>query len=323
MLACLLVALLALAATVLVEVLATVVFAVTGAYVLYPVRRGLIDRGASRRVASGGATAVAFAAVLALLAPIAFVLYSRRNVLLDVLYDVPDRIPIVVGDLRYVVEVAPLLDPAREFVAGAAIAVASAAPVLALKLIVFVLLVYGLLYRPEAARDAAFGLVPTEYHDVVLALHERVRETLLAIYVLQAATAVGTGVVALVVFLALGYGSALTLAIVAGLLQFIPVVGPSVVVIALAVTDLIAGDVFRALLELVLGLVLIAFLPDAVIRPRLARVAAHMPTSLYFVGFVGGVLTVGAIGFIVGPLVVGVLVEVASLLAAEEAAERG
>jgi predicted PurR-regulated permease PerM len=36
--------------------------------------------------------------------------------------------------------------------------------------------------------------------------------------------------------------------------------------------------------------------------------------SLYFVGFVGGVLTLGAIGIIAGPLIVAILVEVVELL---------
>jgi hypothetical protein len=48
----------------------------------------------------------------------------------------------------------------------------------------------------------------------------------------------------------------------------------------------------------------IGVVPDAVIRPRLASWAADLPTSLYFIGFVDGVLTVGPVGSIAGPLVV-------------------
>ena len=45
-----------------------------------------------------------------------------------------------------------------------------------------------------------------------------------------------------------------------------------------------------------------------------------MPASLYFVGFTGGVLSLGVIGFIAGPVVVAMLVEVVNLLAAENGA---
>jgi predicted PurR-regulated permease PerM len=46
----------------------------------------------------------------------------------------------------------------------------------------------------------------------------------------------------------------------------------------------------------------------------LASSQARLPASLYFVGFTGGVLTVGVIGIIAGPLAVAVLVEVIDLL---------
>jgi predicted PurR-regulated permease PerM len=36
--------------------------------------------------------------------------------------------------------------------------------------------------------------------------------------------------------------------------------------------------------------------------------------TLYFVGFVGGVLTIGPLGFVLGPLAVGLLVETVQLL---------
>jgi predicted PurR-regulated permease PerM len=90
-----------------------------------------------------------------------------------------------------------------------------------------------------------------------------------------------------------------------------------VLIAVLAAVDFLAGNVARAALVGVLGAVFVGFAPDAVIRPRLANWAAHLPTSLYFIGFTGGLLTVGPIGFIAGPLAVAVLVEVVSLLADE------
>ncbi|MFC4359717.1 AI-2E family transporter [Halobium salinum] len=307
----------ALSAYVLGGVLSTVFFAVTVAYVLFPLRRRLVARGFSRRLASVAVTALAFLGLFAVVSPLSYVLYRRRSVVVDLLRELPDELVLEVAGFRYVLPTAPLLDAARETIASVALTAASAAPVLTLKAFLFALLVYGLLYKPGDVRRAVYGFVPTEYHGVVDALHERVRSTLLAIYVLQAATAVGTGLVAFVVFVLLGYGSALTLAIVAAVLQFVPVVGPSVLVVALAVVDLVGGDVQRAVLVVVLGLTLVGFLPDAVIRPRLAGIASDLPVSLYFVGFVGGVLSVGPIGFVAGPLVVALLVEVVSLLSAE------
>jgi len=71
--------------------------------------------------------------------------------------------------------------------------------------VLFAFVLYGLLYRPSAVREAVFALVPPECHDIVDRLHERTRVTLYPIYVIQVATAVGTFVIAAVLFLVLGY----------------------------------------------------------------------------------------------------------------------
>ena len=63
----------------------------------------------------------------------------------------------------------------------------------------------------------------------------------------------------------------------------------------------------------VLGPVVIGLLPDLVVRPQLASRQAKLPVSLYFVGFTGGVLTVGVIDVIVGPLAVALPIEAIEL----------
>ncbi len=302
------------AAAALASVLATVFFAVTVAYVLYPIRERLVATGLPRRVAVAGVAVAALLAVLAVFVPVGFVLYRRRTALFDTLRRVPDSIVFGVEGFEYAVETAALIAQAEVALREFAISIARSVPVLALKLVLFGILVYGLLLRPDAVRDAVGRLVPGAYHDLVRAFHERTRATLYAIYGLQAATAVGTFLIALVVFGVLGYRSALALAVVAGALQFVPVVGPSVLIVVLAAGDFIAGVTGRALAVLVLGLVLVGFLPDAVIRTKLAGWAADLPVSLYFVGFVGGVLTLGPIGFIAGPLLIALLVESITLL---------
>ncbi|PHQ45936.1 AI-2E family transporter [Halorubrum sp. C3] len=319
LLAVLLVVLATLAAAVLAEVLRTVVFAVTVAYVLYPVRQQLVSHGLSRRIACAATTAIAFLGATLLVAPLLYALYRRRSQLIAILERIPDAVPISLGGFETVVEIAPFVAAAEAFIRDVALAVAGAAPVLVLQLVVFTFLVYGILYRPGAVGTAVFGVVPAEYHDIPARLHKRTRETLYSIYVLQAATAAGTFVLALAVFRVLGYGSPVLLAVIAGILQFIPVVGPSVLVVALGAGDLLVGETARAVAVLVIGLVVVAFVPDAVIRTRLAGWAGKISPGLYFVGFVGGILTLGAVGVIVGPLVVSLLLEVIDMLSEDGA----
>lgn len=79
------------AAAVLWNVVETVFFAITVAYVLYPLRRRLVDRGVPRRVASGLVTTAAFFVVVLLLAPIALTLFQRRGAIVAILNDLPRR----------------------------------------------------------------------------------------------------------------------------------------------------------------------------------------------------------------------------------------
>lgn len=296
------------------EVIGTVFFAITVAYVLLPVRHHLVDRGMGPRFASAVATSLAFVVVLVVMAPLLFVLYRRLGTLLALLGALPETFSLEALGFTYTVDVGALLASAGSTLRTLAFQIARATPVLALKLTLFVFVVYAGLIKPNSVRSAAFALVPPTYHDVVEALDDRIRSTLFALYVLQAATAVATFVVGLVVFAGLGYEGAFALAVVAGILQFVPVVGPTLLVGLLAVSDFVFGMPVRALTVAVLGIVFVGFLPDAVIRPRLAKRTAHMPASIYFIGFTGGALSIGPVGVIAGPLVVAVVVELVELL---------
>jgi predicted PurR-regulated permease PerM len=313
-LAGLLVAVGIIAAAVLWNVVETVFFAVTVAYVLYPLRRRLVDRGLSHRVASALLTVAAFLAVVVLLAPIVLTLVRRRGAIAGLLNDLPEELPIDLFGFVITVNIGSLVDTAVRSLRSIAIAIAAESVFIVLLLGMFVLVLYGLLLQPRAVGKAIFEIVPPTYHDVVTALHERVAGTLYAIYVIQAATAVLTFPVAFVVFYFLGYPDVFVLSVISAILQFIPILGPGILAVGLAGYDVLIGMPQRAIGIVVLGPVLVGLLPDLLVRPQLASSQAQLPASLYFVGFVGGVLTVGVIGVIAGPLVVALLVEVVDLL---------
>jgi len=294
-------------------VLQTVVFAVTVAYVLYPVRQWFARRTGDR-IASAIATLTTFFSVVLVFSPLAFLLYERRDEAISVIQQLPDTISVTVGETVYDAETAPAVDAATDWISDFALNTAVAAPEIALQLTLFTLLLYGILYKPHKAQSAILAAVPAKYHDILRGLHERTRMTLFAIYVLQALTAIATFVIAVVVFWGLGYEAVLTLAAIAGILQFIPIVGPSLLVFAIAANDFLVGLPVRGVAVLAAGLFLISFTPDAIIRTQLAAYTGKLPATLYFVGFVGGILTIGAIGIVLGPLVVALLVEVVQLL---------
>ena len=211
---------------------ATLFFAITVAYVLVPLFSRLRRRGFSRWIAGAISTAVAALGALALVLPLFAVLYFRRDRIAATLRVIPETVTIEFAEFSHVVEMRELVEPATEYLTDVAISLAGAAPVIAAKAVVFVFVVFAILIRREELSSALLAPLPDAHHEIALGLHERVRRTLFALYVTQAATGFGTFLIALPVFVVFGYGSPVTLALAAGILQFMPVVGPSVVVLA-------------------------------------------------------------------------------------------
>jgi predicted PurR-regulated permease PerM len=305
------------AAVLLADVLGTVFFAITVAYLLVPLRGELADRGLDPRLASVVVTLAALVGVVGVVAPLVFVTASRLSEVLATLSSLPATYEFELLGQSFTVTVAEIRASVVSFVQSAGRRVLVSLPVLLVKFTLFVFLVYSLLQRSDALGESALAVVPPNYRRVAKAFNRRARNTLFGIYVLQAATALGTFLIALPVFVLLGYESVLTLSVVAAILQFIPILGPSVLLVIVAVFHLAADEVVRALLVLGVGGFFIAWLPDILIRPRLAERTANLSGGVYFIGFVGGLLSMGAIGVIAGPLVVALVVEAASLLSEE------
>jgi predicted PurR-regulated permease PerM len=221
------------AALVLSGVIATVFFAVTVAVLLVPLRDVLVERGLSTWWASLVATLAAFVAVA--LSPLVAVVVLRIDAVVALIRVAPESITVELFGMTYVQTFEGLLAAASVIVERLARTAVSAAPVFALKLTVFAMVVFALLLNQRAVRR------------------------------------------------------------------------PLVVVVA--AYHLVLGDVAAA------GLVLVvAWLPDVLIRPRLARQTTGLSGTLYFVGFVGGILTLGVVGIVAGPLAIAVLAEAAALL---------
>lgn len=293
-----------LAVAVLSEVIWTTFFAVTVAYVLIPGVNWLRDRGVPSPWASILATLAVTSVVLAVLALVGFVVYRRIGAVADFVATFPAEITLEAFGFSRVISVGAMTDAAVADVSNYAVSLAAALPTISLKIAVFAFVVFGLLLSHETVEEAILSAIPPSYTDLAEAFGERTRNTLYAIYVLQVATGVGTFFIALPVFFLLGYEITFTLAFLSGALQFLPIVGPSILLAVLAIYEIGVGNMVGAVLVLTVGGFFIAWVPDIVIRPRLASYTGRLPGTLYFIGFIGGLLTVGAVGIIAGPLAV-------------------
>jgi predicted PurR-regulated permease PerM len=301
-------------------VIGTVFFAVTLGYVLFPARRWLVAKGLSPRVASGLLTIGVFVLVVVLLLPPVFIVFERRETIITFLQTLPPTLSVGVEGFTIEVQTGDLVRSVGSELRGLTVRIARGSIVIGLKFILFAFVLYAILFRPEGVRAVTWAALPEHYHDLVESFHERTSRTLYGLYVVQVLTGTLTFLIALPVFFFLGYKTFFTLSLIAGILQFLPVVGPSVVVAGLAMFDLATGNPMRAAMVAGFGIVLVGALPDAILRPKLANRTAGMAASLYFIGFTGGVLSLGPIGIIAGPLVIALLLEAVEQLTPSEGA---
>jgi predicted PurR-regulated permease PerM len=106
------------------------------------------------------------------------------------------------------------------------------------------------------------------------------------------------------------------------LASFVPVVGVLLVIVPTSIGLAVTGYVVSALIALGWGLVFVVGVSDYVIRPRLVRGEAKVPSIVTLAALLGGVEVLGLQGLLVGPVLMALALAVLQLYAAETRARR-
>ncbi len=109
------------------------------------------------------------------------------------------------------------------------------------------------------------------------------------------------GIAGGVVFAAAGLPGPVLWGAVMGILAFIPVIGISIIFIPAFFILLIAGETTKAFVVLI-PLALIAMVVEYWLKPMLVGRRGQMHTLLVFLSLIGGLMVYGAVGILVGPL---------------------
>ncbi len=169
---------------------------------------------------------------------------------------------------------------------------------------VFVLLLYG-----EKLKEYVFTNIPflsVKKHNVRLS--SVTFDTLRVIYVAQFAIAVLTFFISIPVFYLLGYGNILLYSFLAAFCELIPMFGATVAFIIIGAYALALGDIRGIFILFFLGYIGVAALPEIFIRPVLMGRRVHVHPAVMFVGFIGGIITMGFAGFVLGPVLLVLLI---------------
>jgi len=134
-------------------------------------------------------------------------------------------------------------------------------------------------------------------------------DTLYVIYVVQIAIAALTFFISLPVFYLLGYGNILFYSFLATVCELIPILGSSIAFILVGAYALALGDMRGVLILFFLGYIVVSALPELYVRPVLVGRRVRIHPIIMFVGIIGGLLTLGLAGFVLGPLIIVLLMK--------------
>lgn len=166
--------------------------------------------------------------------------------------------------------------------------------------IFWVLILFYLLIDGARLRKWIEGTVPMPVDEQRL-VADRFMEMSSSLVVGNGFAAIVQGFAGGITFAVLGLPGAVLWGVVMAILAFIPVVGISLVFIPVTIILLITGETGRALAFFV-PLAAVSTLVEYWLKPLLVGRRAQMHTLLVFLSLIGGAVSFGAVGLLLGPL---------------------
>lgn len=176
------------------------------------------------------------------------------------------------------------------------------------KMFVFFFSLSALLFHGDWLKNRFMSRMPPVIGMYVTQLSSVTADTLYAIYVVQLAIAVLTFFIALPVFYVLGYGNILFYSFFAAFCELIPVLGSSSTFVLIGVYALALGDTRGVFIAFFLGYLIVSCFPEVYVRPVLVGRRVKINPFIMFIGIIGGILTMGLAGFVLGPVMIVLLI---------------
>ena len=176
------------------------------------------------------------------------------------------------------------------------------------KIFVFFFSLGALLYHGDLAKERIMSRMPPVISEWVTKLSAVTVDTLYAIYVVQIAIAVLTFFIALPVFYLLGYGNILFFSFLAAFCELIPILGSSSAFVLVGAYALSLGDTRGVFIIFFFGYLIVSCVPEIYIRPVLVGRRVKINAIIMFIGIIGGLLTMGLAGFVLGPVMIVLLI---------------
>jgi predicted PurR-regulated permease PerM len=120
--------------------------------------------------------------------------------------------------------------------------------------------------------------------------------------------AIITGFLSVIVFSILGIGNPFIMGVLLAVFDFIPLIGPWTIFVGLFLWYTLQGDVVYGIQVAVICYLSISLVPELYIRPKISGTISHVHPAVMLVGILGGLISMGAVGVLAGPLILGIIV---------------
>jgi predicted PurR-regulated permease PerM len=256
---------------------------------------------------SAAMTAVAVFLVIALLAYVGVaVVFENINGIVRIFNSLILSLSDLAGNIPYLSDLADRIVEALfslvlfivEYLTGLALTL----PFLIIQVFILFLSYYLFILRGDWMWHELTAHLPPSSCASVQKLAKITVDTLYAVYIVSFEVSLYSFVVSIPIYYFLGYEEVLLLAILTGLFQLIPVLGPQILIALLAIYAAATGDPTTAVLILVIGYPVISGVADFILRPALMGGRVAISSILMMIGIFGGLSLLGFIGFILGPL---------------------
>jgi predicted PurR-regulated permease PerM len=195
-------------------------------------------------------------------------------------------------------------------------------PLTLLNMLILFLAIYYFLHEREVIEDFIHKIMPQHYHRDLLEILEPTRKVINGLIYGNVMSAMITGLLATIGFLALGVPYSFLLGLLVGLAALLPVAGPWTIYIPVGFYFLLIGDVFRGVVLLIFGVAVLGVLYNFYIFPKLGGRQAQLHPFIVLVGFLGGAYMLGPVGLLYGPIILGLLKGLAEGIIKESSTKR-
>lgn len=158
---------------------------------------------------------------------------------------------------------------------------------------------------------------PREYHDRFYQRFSQVTDSVIYGHLI---IGLAQGLISGIGYYMFGIPNALLLTILTTIVGVIPVIGPWLVWIPVDVFLFATGNSIAGMQLLIYGLFLINWI-DTIARPVVVAQRAEMNSALALIGVIGGTYAFGAIGFLLGPLILATFILMIELYRSKDTGE--